>query len=158
MVTMHRHARSRSTSELLKELGDEMRTLVRAEIRLAKAEMAERGRSFGMGAALLAVAATMGGFAFAALTAAAVLALAIVMPAWTAAIVVAVVYGAIAALLAIAGKSRVRRGMPPVPEETKVRIKEDVEWAKTRLRSARRSRRPGARWARRSTSSPGTST
>ena len=54
-----------------------------------------------------------------------------------AALIVAVVYAAVAAVLAMRGKKKVKEAAPPVPEQAKDSIKEDVEWAKTRARSGR---------------------
>ena len=54
-----------------------------------------------------------------------------------AALIVAVVYGAIAGVLALQGRDRMKRATPPVPEQTIDSTKEDVAWAKTRARSAR---------------------
>jgi hypothetical protein len=57
------------------------------------------------------------------------------MPAWLAALIVAVVYGVIAAVLAMQGRNKVRQATPPVPEQTIETVKEDVQWAKTQMRS-----------------------
>ena len=56
---------------------------------------------------------------------------------WLAALIVAVVYAAIAAVLALTGKGKVQEAGPPVPEQAIESTKEDVEWAKTRARSGR---------------------
>lgn len=60
------------------------------------------------------------------------------MATWLAALIVAVVYGAVAAVLALRGKARVKEATPPVPEQTVDTVKEDVAWAKTRARSGTR--------------------
>jgi hypothetical protein len=57
---------------------------------------------------------------------------------WLAALIVAVVYGAVAAVLALRGRNQMRDAAPPVPEQTIESVKEDAEWAKTRTRSATR--------------------
>jgi hypothetical protein len=57
------------------------------------------------------------------------------MPAWLAALIVAVVYGAVAAVLALRGRAKVKQAVPPVPTQTIDTVKEDVEWAKTQMRS-----------------------
>ena len=75
--------------------------------------------------------------ALGALTACFILALDTGMKAWLAALIVAVVYGAIAAVLALTGKGKVQEAIPPAPEQTKDSVKEDVQWAKTRMRSGR---------------------
>jgi uncharacterized membrane protein YqjE len=130
--------RERPVGELLKQLSDEATTLVRKEIELAKAEMAEKGRKAGAGAGMFGAAAALGLLALGALTACFVLALDAAMPAWLAALVVALVYGAIAAALALTGKRKTEEAGPPVPEQAIDSVKEDVEWTKTRARSARR--------------------
>ena len=57
--------------------------------------------------------------------------------AWLAALIVAVVYGAVAAVLALRGKTQVRRATPPIPEQAVDSTKEDVEWVKTRAKASR---------------------
>jgi VIT1/CCC1 family predicted Fe2+/Mn2+ transporter len=129
--------RERSLSDLVKQLSNQTSTLVRREIDLAKAELSEKGRVAGQGAGLLGGAAVAGLLATGALTACLILALSEVMDAWLAALIVAVVMGAIAAVLGLQGRNRMRAATPPVPEQTIETVKEDVEWAKTRTPSAR---------------------
>jgi hypothetical protein len=40
-------------------------------------------------------------------------------------------------VLALVGKNKAQAGSPPVPERAISSTKEDVEWAKTRAKSAR---------------------
>ena len=129
--------RERPTGELLKELSDHTTTLVKQEMDLAKAELAEKGKQAGMGAGMFGGAGLFGVGAFAALTACVIAALATGMDTWLAALIVAVVYGAVAGVLAITGKKKVQEAVPPVPEQAKDSVKEDMEWAKTRARSGR---------------------
>ena len=75
--------------------------------------------------------------ALGALTACLILALNAVMPAWLAALLVAVVYGIIAYVLVKRGQARIRQATPVVPEQTVETVKEDVEWARTQMRSDR---------------------
>ena len=72
-----------------------------------------------------------------ALTAAAILALAIFLPEWLAALLVGAVLAVAAYVLVKQGKERVAEAGAPVPEQTIENVKEDVEWAKTRASSAR---------------------
>jgi hypothetical protein len=51
---------------------------------------------------------------------------------------VAVVYGAVAAILALQGRNRIKQATPPVPEQTIETLKEDVQWAKTQTPSVKR--------------------
>jgi hypothetical protein len=130
--------RDHSIAELVKDLATETSTLVRQEIDLAKAEMTDRGKRAGKGAGMLAAGAGVALLAFGALTAGVIAALDLAMPTWLAALIVTVVYGAIAAVLVQIGRKQVQEAAPPVPEETIESVKEDVQWAKTRTRSATR--------------------
>jgi uncharacterized membrane protein YqjE len=129
--------RERGAGELLKELSDHTTTLVRKEIELAKAELGEKGKKAGQGAGMFGGAGVFGVFAFAALTTCIIAALDSAMELWLAALIVAVVYGAIAGVLALLGRDKVREAGPPVPEQATESVKEDVEWAKTQARSGR---------------------
>ena len=130
--------RKTSTAALLKDLGNEVSMLVRQEVQLAKAELASKGRQFGAGGAMFGVAAVAGLGAFGAFVALCILALALVRPGWAAALIVTAVFGAVAGVAALAGKKKVQEAAPPVPEQTVESVKEDVEWAKSQLRSVKR--------------------
>ena len=128
----------RPIPELMKQLSDQTTTLVRQEIELAKAEMTAKGKEVGIGAGAFGGAAVVGLYAVGALTACLILALSTAVAGWLAALIVAVVYAAVAGVLALVGKKRTEAGAPPVPERAISSTKEDVEWAKTRAKSARR--------------------
>ena len=130
--------REHGTGELLRELSDHTTTLVRQEIELAKAELGEKGKKAGLGAGMFGGAGLFGVFALAALTTCIIVVLDSAMPLWLAALIVAVVYGAIAAVLALQGRTKVQEAGPPVPEQATESVKEDVQWAKTQARSGRR--------------------
>jgi hypothetical protein len=129
--------RERPIGDLVKQLASQTSTLVRQELDLAKAEMSQKASIAGKGAGLLGGAAVTGLLAAGALTACLILVLSEAMDAWLAALIVAVVMGAVAAALGLAGRNKVREATPPVPEQTVETVKEDVEWAKTRTPSAR---------------------
>ena len=129
--------RDRPTGDLLKELSDQTTTLVRQEIDLAKAELGEKGKKAGMGAGMFGGAGLFGVFALAALTTCIIAALDTAMDLWLAALIVAVVYAAVAGVLALQGRNKVQEAGPPVPEQTTESVKEDVQWAKTRAQSGR---------------------
>ena len=126
--------REHGTGELLKELSDHTTTLVRQEIELAKAELGEKGKKAGLGAGMFGGAGLFGVFALAALTTCMIVALDSAMPLWLAALIVAVVYGAIGAALALQGRTKVQEAGPPVPEQATESVKEDVQWAKTQAK------------------------
>jgi len=130
--------RGRPTGELVKQLSEQTSTLVRQEIELARTELSERGKAAGLGAGILGGAGLFGVLALGAFTACLILLLAQAMDAWVAALIVTVAYGAVAAVLALRGRDRIRESMPPTPEETVESVKEDVQWATNRARSARR--------------------
>lgn len=128
----------RPTGELLRELSQQTTELVRQEIELAKAELGEKGKQAGLGAGMFGGAGLFGVGAFAALTTTIIAALDRAMALWLAALIVAVVYGIVAAVLAQRGKQKVQAVGAPVPEQARDSVKEDVQWAKTRMRSGRK--------------------
>jgi Putative Actinobacterial Holin-X, holin superfamily III len=128
----------RSASELLRDLSQQTGDLVRQEMELAKAELRVKGKAAGLGAGMFGGAGLMGLYALGALTAAAILALAIVLDAWLAALIVGLAYGAVAGILALTGKRKVEQATPPVPEQAIESSKEDVEWTKQRAQAGRR--------------------
>jgi hypothetical protein len=119
-------------------MGEAVTTLAKQELQLAKAEMAEKGRKAGPGIGMVGAAGAVGLLAAGTLTAFLILALDGVIPNWLAALIVGLVYAAIAAGLYFSGKGRVQEAGPLVPEQTIETVKEDVEWAKTQLASDRK--------------------
>jgi MFS family permease len=130
--------RQEPIGNLLKQLSQETTQLVRQEIDLAKAEMTEKGKRAGIGAGMFGAAGVVGLLALGALTAFFIMLLDGALANWLSALIVAVVYGAIAGVLALRGRDKVQEATPPVPEQTIETVKEDVQWAKTRTRSAGR--------------------
>src|SRR5450755_3337425 len=122
----------RPVAELLTELSDQTRTLVRQEL-----ELTDKGKRAGLGAGLLGGAGIVGLYAVGALTACLILALATAVDGWLAALIGAAVYGAVAGVLALIGKSKVQQAVPPLPEQAAESVKEDVQWTKTRVKQAR---------------------
>lgn len=134
----HTQQEDRPIAELMRDLSDQTTALVRKEIELAKVELAEKGKKAGAGAGMFGGAGLFAFFAFAGLTATFILVLATAMAAWLAALIVTVVYGAIAGVLALQGRNKVQQATPPVPERAVDSTKEDVAWVKTRAKSARK--------------------
>jgi uncharacterized membrane protein YqjE len=135
MTTTHhdgRTLRDESTGDLVKRLSQETSTLIRQEMALARAELKEQGKKAGLGAGLLGGSGIAALLALGSLTACVILALDLVLAAWLAALIVTVIWGAVAGVLAMQGKNKVQEAAPPVPEEAMESVKEDVEWAKTR--------------------------
>ena len=132
-----RDLREASTGDLVKRLANETSELIRQEVELGKAELAAKAKEAGKGAGMFGGAGLFGLYAVGALTATIILALATFLPGWVAALIVAVVYGAIAGILALRGRSQVKEATPPMPEQAVETTKEDVRWVKTRAKSAR---------------------
>jgi VIT1/CCC1 family predicted Fe2+/Mn2+ transporter len=130
--------RERPLGEVAKDLTSDLSLLVRQEIELAKAEMAEKGRTAAPGLGMFGGAGVVALCAAGALTAFLVLVLALFLPEWLAALAVGVVLAAVAYVLIKQGKERVAEAGKPVPEQTIETVKEDVQWAKTRASSARK--------------------
>lgn len=129
--------REKPVGELLRQLSEETSTLVRQELELAKAELQVKGKAAGVGAGLLGGAGVTALVALIALMLTVLFALDTAMDTWLAALITTVIFGAVAGIEALMGKKRLQAAGPPVPEQTTDSVKEDVEWAKTRARSAR---------------------
>jgi hypothetical protein len=130
--------RERPIGELLKQLSEQTTTLVRQELELAKAEMGEKAEKAGKGAGMFGGAGASALLGLGALTAAVIALLDKEMATWLAALIVAVVWLAIAGVLAMQGRTKVQQAAPPLPEQATESVKEDVQWAKTQAQSARR--------------------
>ena len=123
-----------STGQLIGQLTEQISRLVRDEARLAQAEVTQKAKRLGVGAGLFGGAGLFAFFGLAVLITTAVLALALVLPAWLAALIVAVVLFAIAGVLALVGKKDVEKGSPPVPTEAIASTKEDIAAVKESAR------------------------
>jgi hypothetical protein len=130
--------REQPMGELFKTLSSDLSTLVRQELRLAQAEMTEKGKKAGVGVGMFGGAGIVGLLALGSLTACLIAALSTGMEVWLAALIVTVAYGAIAGVIALLAKDRVGEAAPVTPEQTVETVKEDVQWAKTQLPSGGR--------------------
>lgn len=128
----------RPVGELLKQISDQTSTLVRQELELAKVELTAKGKQAGIGAGMFGAAGVLALYGVGALVAAAVFALSLLVSGWLAALIVAAVIFAVAGLLALIGKGRLARGVPPTPEQTVQTVKEDVAYTRERVREGRR--------------------
>lgn len=128
--TRHDTPGQASTAELIGRLTDDVRTLVRDEIRLAQLELKQKGKHAGIGAGMLGGAGIVALLGVATLIACAVLVLGLVMPHWAAALIVGIVILAIAGVLAVLGRKQINEAMPPVPGEAIDGVKKDVETVK----------------------------
>jgi hypothetical protein len=130
--------RDKPIGEVASDLTRDISLLVRQEIALARAEITEKGKAAGPGLGMIGGAGLLGLMAAGAATACAVLVLALFLPGWLAALIVALVLTGVAYVLAKRGKEQVQSVGAPIPTQTIETIKEDLEWAKTRATSARK--------------------
>lgn len=112
--------------ELVQRASQQLTELVRGEIRLAQAEMKEKGKRYGKGGGLFGGAGLTGFLALEALVAAAIAGLAVALPVWASALIVTGVLAVIAAVMALTGKKQVGRAAPPTPEQAIENVKADV--------------------------------
>lgn len=124
-----------TTGELLARLSEDVRGLVRSELQLARVEMTAKARETGMGVGMFGAAGVIALYGLGVLIATVVLALALVLDAWLAALIVGVVLVAIAGIAAMVGRGRVQHAAPLAPTETVDNVKQDVETVKRAARS-----------------------
>lgn len=122
-------ARDRSIGELFGELAQEVGSLVRQEIALAKVEMSGKAAEAGKSAGMVAAGGTLAHAGLLAVIAGAILALGTLIPLWVAALVVGAVVLAVGAALA-SKHVKVLKSLDPAPRETLQTLKEDARWAK----------------------------
>lgn len=124
----------RSTGELVQQLSEQVSRLVREELRLAQLELAHKGKRAGIGAGLFGGGGLLAAYGVAAVIAGLTLLLALVLPAWAAALIAGGALLAVAGVLALLGRSQVRGATPPLPQETIGSVKADVDEVKERAR------------------------
>jgi Putative Actinobacterial Holin-X, holin superfamily III len=137
------HADTRTTadqpiSELVQQLTEQTSRLARQEVALAKAELTEKGKRAGVGAGMFGGSGLFALYAVGCLTAAVILGLATVMEGWIAALIVGVVYLAVAGILALTGRRKVQESTPPAPEQAIASVKADVAETKRHFEEGRR--------------------
>ena len=116
--------------DVVQAVKEEASTLVGQEMKLAKAEMAGKAKDVGVGAGMFGGAGYVAYLASIAFMLCLIFALAEVMPEWTAALIVTVVLGAIAAVLGLKAKKRIKQAGPPIPQQTVESVKQTVQTVK----------------------------
>jgi uncharacterized membrane protein YqjE len=119
----------RTFSELLQGIIHNVQDIVRSEVRLAKTEIREEAIKAKASLILLGAGAVTGLFAILFLLLMIVAALALILPNWAAALIVAVAL-AVAAGIMLAGGMKSFQKIHPAPERTVETIKENIQWAK----------------------------
>ncbi|MBD3781646.1 MAG: phage holin family protein [Micrococcales bacterium] len=120
-----------TTGQLVARLGEQVSDLVRSEMELARADLTESVRHAGLGAGLVGGAGVVALYGLGVLVAAAVLALALVVDAWLAALLVAVVLFLVAGAVALVGRRQVAQAPPPVRRSV-ASVRTDVETLRDR--------------------------
>jgi len=110
--------RSHSLHELISSLTEQLSHLVRAELALARAELFASGRQAAVGGGLLTGAAVVGFTAWLAMVAAVIAGIAEGLPVWASALIIGGALGTLAGILALLGRARLARGMPPLAMTT----------------------------------------
>lgn len=116
-----------SVPELVRQASEQLTHVVRSEMRLAQAEMKEKGKRAGFGGGMFGGAAIMGLLALWALVFGAIAGFALVLPVWAAALTVAGALLLVAGVLALVGKQQIGSATPPKPERTMDSVRADVE-------------------------------
>jgi MFS family permease len=135
-VGTHRGPRTEepTVGALVHDLSQEIPELIRSEVRLAQAEVAQKGRAVGTGLGMFSAAGLVAFFALGTLVAAAVLGLAEAVPAWASALIVAAVLLAVAGVVALVGRKKVTEGQPLKPERAVSGVQKDVAAVKEAAR------------------------
>ena len=126
-----------STAELVSQMSEQVSTLVRDELALARVEMAEKGKRAGIGAGLFGTAGVLALYGLGALFVTIGAVLALWLPAWLAALIVMVVLFVAAGIAALVGKKQIKQATPPEPVEAIDSSKKDVNAVKTGIREGR---------------------
>jgi hypothetical protein len=121
-----------SAGELVKNLSEQVSRLIRDELKLAEYEMTRKAKRMGRGAGMFGGSGLVALYGIGCLLAAAIIGLAIVLPAWAAALIVGGALLVIAGVAALLGKSQVSKAVPPMPEQTVQSVKADVDEIKER--------------------------
>jgi uncharacterized membrane protein YqjE len=119
-----------STSELVQRASEQITTLVRDEIALAKAELTEKGKHAGIGIGLFGGGGVLALYGVGALIATLIIVFSLFLDLWLAALIVTVLLFLAAGILALIGKKQVTKAIPPEPKEAIESVKADVDEVK----------------------------
>jgi hypothetical protein len=128
-----------STAELVQKASEQLSRLVKDEIALAKAELAEKGKHAGIGVGLFGAAGVLALYGVGALFATLIIVLHLFLELWLAALIVTVVLFGSAGILALFGKNQVTRAVPPEPSAAIASAKADVDEVKHAIKSRSRA-------------------
>jgi hypothetical protein len=124
------NVRDGNAPESPQQFAADVALLIRHELELAKSELAAKAKSAGIGMGMLSASGVTGVVTVGCFTALLIVALSLVIPSWAAVLAITLLWAAITATLALAGKRKVEEATPFVPEQTIENLKEDVAWAR----------------------------
>lgn len=124
---------SRSMAELVHQLSEQTSTLIRQELRLATAELKEKGRHAGFGVGMFGGAGLVALYGVGALVAAAIIGLGTLVEPWLAAVIAGVALLTFAGIAAVLGKRQVEQATPPTPEQAVESVQRDIKTVKERV-------------------------
>lgn len=124
---------TRPIAELFSKLASDVSLLISQEVALAKKELGQTFSQVIGGAVWLVIGGVIGLVGMIALLAAAILALALIMPDWAAALIFGLVFIVVGLLLVRLGVNRFKK-VSLVPERTAQTLKEDAEMLKEKTR------------------------
>ncbi|WP_412517706.1 phage holin family protein [Actinomadura madurae] len=120
------------TGELVRQAAQQVSELMRAEMRLAAAELKDKARHAGTGAGMFGGAALVALYGLGALLAAAIAGIAVTLPVWAAALIIGGFLMLVAGVLAMLGRAQTRRATPPRPEKAMDEARQAVAELKER--------------------------
>jgi uncharacterized membrane protein YqjE len=132
----HPGGAERTLGEIVRGLTEDISVLVRSEIAMAKLELKQAVGKLSGGLAMFGVALFCALFGLAFLLVTGILALALIMPAWLAALLVAVMLFVAAGVLAVLGKKKFS-SLNFVPSETISQVRQDIDTIKADIARAR---------------------
>ena len=121
---------TRSLGQIVGDISADMSTLIHQEMDLAKAEMKQEVSKLGKGVGMFGGAGVAGHLMLFFLSFALVYLLDNWIPVELSALIVALLWGAVAAVLALRGRKEMKAANPALPT-TQQTLKEDAQWAKT---------------------------
>jgi uncharacterized membrane protein YqjE len=132
--TYQRTDEDKPVGDLVRQLTEQSSTLIRQELRLATAELQEKGKHAGVGAGMFGGAGLVALYGVGALIAAAIVGIGTLIEPWLAALIVGVVLLVVAGVVALLGKKQVEQATPAKPEQAMDSLQQDIETVKERAR------------------------
>jgi uncharacterized membrane protein len=130
MTAQHEPQEGQPLGALVNQLSQQIPELIRSEMRLAQAEVAQKGKRAGVGIGMFSIAGLLAFFAVASLVTTAILGLTYVVDPWLAALLVALLLLVAAVLVGVVGRNKVAEAGPAVPERAMQGIKDDIATVK----------------------------